>query len=183
MSDNALKTILDRDGVSASIDEHLLEPISLLDDLVDHGANLMVRAFNSSPKDFKATFLLFVHLQHFVMHLDAIGALLRQGCCISANLQVRTLLENFLVAKWILASDTDNKIEHIFVANLRRRREWQSIAIPGSAEANKRVDAANRIKATDEQRAGIANEIAQHLCFKIIFQAGEEGRLLRRELR
>jgi hypothetical protein len=160
MKDHALKPVLDRVGVSKSIDEHLREPISLLDDLVDYGTNLMARAFNSSPKDFKATFLLFVHLQQFIAHLDAAAALISQGSCLSANLQIRTLLENYLVTKWILASDTDNKIEHIFVANMRRRKEWQSIAIPGSAAATKKVDAANRIKATPAQRAEIAKEIA-----------------------
>jgi hypothetical protein len=156
---DSYKPILDREGVEDSM-KQLHEPISLLKDLVDYGTSLIPRAFDSSPKDFKATYLLFVHLQQFVAHLDAAAELLSKGCCLSANLQVRSLLENYMMLTWIFKADTQKKIDHIFVANLRRRREWQSIAVPGSAEAAKHSDAATSLTLTPEQAAGIAAEIA-----------------------
>jgi hypothetical protein len=160
MSDS-FKPILDREGVEATIVEHLHEPISLLKELVDYGTALIPRAFNSSPKDFQATYLLFVQLQQFVAHLDAAQDLLSKGCCLSCSLQVRSLLEGYMMLKWILEAETENKISHLFVSNLRKRRAWQSIAVPGSPEATRHSDAAKNLTVPPETATGIAKEISQ----------------------
>jgi Family of unknown function (DUF5677) len=154
------KPILDREGVGEDIRQHLHEPIGLLQELVDYGTALIPRAFDSSPKDFQATYLIFVQLQQFVANLDAAQELLSKGCCYSASLQVRSLLESYMMLKWILESDTAKKIDHLFVANLRKRRSWQAIAVPGSPEANKHPDEAKKLPKDPKIIAGITKEIA-----------------------
>ena len=161
MSDDALKSMLDRKGTSDFVEKHLKELLTALESLVDYGTNLIARSFVSSPRQFKDSYILFVHLQQFVAHLDSVAELMRKGSCLSANLQLRSILENFLILKWIFDANTDNKIEHIFVANLRRRRAWQAIALPGTPEAIRHSIAAARLKTTPSAISSVAKEIAQ----------------------
>jgi len=157
MSDS-YKPILDREGVGESM-QQLRDPISLLKELADYGSALIPRAFDSSPRDHQATILVGVFLQQVVAHLDGATVLLSKGCGLTATLQLRSLLENSMYLHWILESDTANKIDHIFVANVRRRRHGQAIGVPGSAEATRYAAAAARLKMTPEQAQGVADEV------------------------
>ena len=99
------------------------DAIDLLNELVNYGTNLLVRAFTSSDRDLKAICVLFVQLRQFLMHLDGIAILLAADNCGTADLQLRSLLETAHTIEWVLASDTEAKINYLYVANLRRRRQ------------------------------------------------------------
>ena len=156
--DQAFKPVLDRD---AAIDmaAKFSDAIELLLELVDYGTNLIPRAYGNSGRDLKAICLLFVQLRQFVSHLDGIALLLSNGACGTANLQLRSVLEAAHIIEWILTGDTENKIRYLYVANLRRRRQWDSVAIPGSSAATKHVAAASQLKLSTEQMQEIADEV------------------------
>ena len=67
----------------------------LLTESVDYGTNLVARAFGSSKRDLIAICLLFVQLRQFLMHLDGITILLREGSAGTADLQLRSLALSF----------------------------------------------------------------------------------------
>jgi hypothetical protein len=119
--DEAHKYVLDRDG-SAEMAAHFRESTELLTELIDYGTNLLVRAFTSSKRDLKAVCVLFVQLRQFLTHLDGLATLLTTGNCGTADLQLRSLLEGSHLIEWVLAADSEAKIQHLYVENLRRRR-------------------------------------------------------------
>jgi len=129
--DQAYKPMLDREG-AIEMSGNFGELVELLYEIVDYGSNLGPRAYTSSDRDLKAICLIFVQLRQFVTHLDGISLLLSEGACATSNLQLRSILEIAHTLEWILFSDTPSKIHHLYVANLRRRRNWNRIAIPGS---------------------------------------------------
>jgi hypothetical protein len=62
---------------------------------------------------------------------------------------------------WILKADTEAKINHLWVSNIRRRKQWQSIPIPSTPEAGRRANVASKIPLTAAQLDEIRNEIRQ----------------------
>ena len=145
MSYAPVPNILDREHPSAYIASHYGEAIRFFEDLVNYGTKLITEAFAASLGDTQARYLLLTHLHQHVAHLDAATVLLMQGCCFSAHLQVRSLLENYLFLQWLLKDDTENRTEHILVANVRREIESQSIGIPGSKQAEKHAEIASTL--------------------------------------
>jgi len=113
--DEAYKPILDRE---ASIDmaEKFSDAVELLHELIDYGTSLIPRAYVDSARDLKAICSVFVQLRQFITHLDGISVLLTAGACGTANLQLRSLLETAHTIEWILASDTESKLRHLYVA-------------------------------------------------------------------
>lgn len=134
--DQAYKPILDRDQ-TVQMSENFNDVIELLYELVDYGTNLIPRAFFDSARDLKAICLLFDQLGQFVMHLDGITLLVTSGAARSSNLQLRSLIETAHRIEWILAGDSEAKVQHLYVANLRQRRHAQSVALPGTPEADR----------------------------------------------
>jgi hypothetical protein len=134
----------------------------LLKEVLDYGTMLVPRAFDSGPKDIKAICLLFVQLRQFLVHLDAVGILSAQGASASLELQLRSMLELLFTIEWILKADTQEKVDHLYVANLRSRRRWQAIGITGSPEANDNAKTAARLKAElpPEAEAEFKREVA-----------------------
>src|SRR5450756_2361191 len=63
------KGILDREYANEAA-KHFQESLALISDLLDYGTFLVPRAFVSSPRDLKATCLIFVQLRQFLVHLD-----------------------------------------------------------------------------------------------------------------
>ena len=74
-------------------------------------------------------------LRQFLVHLDGTAVLVTAGNCSTAALQLRSLLETAHTMEWLLRADTDAKVNHLYVANLRQRRHWQSLAVPGTPQA------------------------------------------------
>ena len=137
------------------------EKIDLINQLVDYGTNLLIRAFISSPRDITAICLILVQFRQFLVHLDGVSVLLNSGNCGSVTLQLRTLLELSITIQWMFDSDTIVKAKHLYVANMRQRRRWSSIAISGSPEAVKHADAASKLTLSQEQIEGLTDEVAQ----------------------
>src|SRR5437899_12999466 len=89
--DDAHKHLLDRDGAIAMA-ANFQDAIDLVNELVNYGTNLVVRAFASSNRVLKAISVLFVQLRQFLMHLDGVSVLLGSGNCVTAAFQRRSLL-------------------------------------------------------------------------------------------
>jgi len=140
---------------------HFKDAINLLNELLDYGTNLIPRAYTSSPKDLKAICVIFVQLRQFLEHLDGVATLIASGSPGTANLQLRSLLETSHVMEWLLKNDTEAKVNHLYVANLRQRKHWQSTAIPGTTEAARHATAAAAISLNADQLKEIADEVAR----------------------
>ncbi|HXP45791.1 MAG TPA: DUF5677 domain-containing protein, partial [Terriglobales bacterium] len=158
MNDESHKSVLDR-GFAVEAAKHFKDALGLLNELIDYGTSLIPRAFVSSPRDLKAICVIFVQLRQFIVHLDGVAILGAAGNCSTANLQLRSLLETSHALEWLLTSDTDSKVNHLYVANLRRRRQWDSILIAGTPEATRHADAARRISLSADQAKEIADEV------------------------
>jgi Family of unknown function (DUF5677) len=159
MSDSD-KAVLDREYATQTA-AHFGDALRLINKLIDYGTSLVPLAFTNSPRDLKAICIIFVQLRQFLVHLDGAAILSSAGNCSSATLQRRSLLETALTIEWILASDTDNRVNHLYVANLRRRCQWNRITVPGTPEATRHADAASRLALTPEQQKEISDEIAR----------------------
>jgi Family of unknown function (DUF5677) len=144
-TDNAYKGLLERDA-AAEMAAHFKDAHDLLNELVDYGTNLVVRAFGSSKRDLIAICVLFVQLRQFLMHLDGITILLREGNAGTADLQLRSLLESGHLIEWTLKKNTEAKVQHLYVANLRRRQEWDNSVIKGTPEFTKHYDVTGGLK-------------------------------------
>ncbi len=156
-TDDAHKGLLERDaavGMAAQFkDAH-----NLLDELVNYGTNLIVRAFDSSKRDLAAVCVLFVQLRQFLMHLDGITILLRDGNGGTADLQLRSLLEGGHLIEWTLKKDTEVKVQHLYVANLRRRRHWNNSVVRGTPEFTKHFDVTAGLKITPGDLKDVTEE-------------------------
>ncbi|MFZ2642569.1 MAG: DUF5677 domain-containing protein [Verrucomicrobiia bacterium] len=119
------------------------DALDLLNEIIDYGTHLIPRAYVSSPNDSKAVYLILVLLRQFLVHLDGVAILAAVGNTSSARLQLRSLLELAHKMQWVLASDTDSKLQHFIVAKLRKERQWYLIAEPSSPEARRHTYAAN----------------------------------------
>lgn len=158
--DDSYKPLLNRE-YAANMVLHFSDSTTLLNEVLDYGSFLLPRAYGSSPRDTKALCLIFVELRQFLAHLDGVAALASAGNCNSCTLQLRSLLEVALTMEWILKSDTEAKVNHLWVSNIRRRKHWQSIAIPGTPENVRRAADAARIPLTPAQLAEIQNDVRQ----------------------
>ena len=158
--DDPHKHLLDRDDAIAMA-ANFQDAIDLVNELVNYGTNLVVRAFASSHRDLKAICVLFVQLRQFLTHLDGVSVLLATGNCGTADLQLRSLLEGAHLIEWTLAKDIEAKIQHLYVANLRRRREWDNSVISGTLEFAKHFDVTAGLKIAPEDLKGVKEEAAR----------------------
>jgi hypothetical protein len=156
--DDAHAALLDRDAAT-DMAKHFQDAIDLLKELVNYGTNLVVRAFHSSKRDLIAICVLFVQLRQFLTHLDGISTLIREGNCGTADLQLRSLLEGSHLIEWALNKDTEIKIQHLYVANLRRRREWDNSVIAGTPEFTKHYDVTSELKISAEDLSELKEEV------------------------
>ena len=154
------KAVLDRE-YAVETAKHFKDSLDLLNDLLDYGTNLVPRAFVSSPRDLKAICIVFVQLRQFLVHLDGVATLATAGNCATATLQLRSLLETAHTLEWLLVSDTNAKINYLYVANLRQRRQWNSTLVPGTPEAARHTGAAGRVTFTPDQLKEITDEITR----------------------
>ena len=142
---DSYKPILDREYANR-MTLHFKDAIDLLNEVLDYGSLLLPRAYVSSPRDIKAICLVLVQLRQFLCHLDGLAILASAGNCSTANLQLRSLLEISHTMEWLLKADTEAKVNHLYVANIRKRRQWQTIAISGMPEAIRHTAAGNRLR-------------------------------------
>jgi hypothetical protein len=158
--DDAHKRLLDRDG-AMTMAANFQDAIDLVNELINYGTNLVVRAFASSDRGLKAICVLFVQLRQFLTHLDGISMLLAAGNCGTADLQLRSLLEGAHLMEWTLAKDTEAKIQYLYVGNLRRRREWDKSVISGTPEFAKHFDVTAGLQIAPEDLKEVTAEGAK----------------------
>jgi hypothetical protein len=127
--------ILNREQAVEATRKHFDAQLALLQDLTNYGSSLVVRAFESSPKQLAEIVVCGVLLKQIVAMVDAVEVLLSSGCGHAAHLPARTAFEASIYADWILQGDSELKATRYMVGNYRQEREWTSKAIHGTAEA------------------------------------------------
>lgn len=126
--------ILNREEAQAVVDQHFSQQTALLRDLTNYGSNLIIRAYDSSPKKMAEVVVCGVLLKQVVAMVDAVEVLLSAGCGHASFLPARTAFEASIYIDWIFNSDSERRATRYVVANYRDERLWTSRAIPGTAE-------------------------------------------------
>lgn len=126
--------ILNREEQRAIAKQHLAKQIALLQDLANYGSNLVIRAFDSSPKKMTEVVVCGVLLKQVVSMIDAAEVLLSEGCGHAAFLPARTAFEASVYIDWIFESDSERRATRYIVGNYRDERLWTSRVIPGTLE-------------------------------------------------
>lgn len=127
-------TILNREEAQGHAHEHFSPQLSLLRDLANYGSNLVIRAYESSPKKTEDVVICGVLLKQIVAMLDAVEVLLSAGVAQAACLPARAAFEASLYMDWILLGDSERKANCYIVSNFRDERKWASRAIQGTPE-------------------------------------------------
>jgi hypothetical protein len=126
--------ILNREESQVVAEQHFSGQIELLRDIANYGSNLIVRAFNSSPKNTADVVVCGVLLKQIVAMADAVEVLLGSGCGHAAFLPARTAFEASIYLDWILASDSERRATCYIVGNYRDDRLWAARVIAGTTE-------------------------------------------------
>lgn len=134
MREHPHAAILNREEPRAVSEQYYAKQTELLRDLADYGSNLIVRAFNSSPRKFADVVVCGVLLKQTVAMVDAVEVLLSSGCGHAAFLPARTAFEASIYMDWILASDSERRAKCYIVGNYRDERVWAERVIPGTTE-------------------------------------------------
>lgn len=134
MQETPHPAILNREEVKAVALQHFAKQTELLRDLANYGSNLIVRAFDSSPKKMAEVVVCGVLLKQVIAMVDAAEVLLSAGCGHASFLPARTAFEASIYIDWIFAGDSERRATRYVVANYRDERLWASRVIPGTAE-------------------------------------------------
>lgn len=126
--------ILNRQEAQSVADQHFAKQTALLRDLANYGSNLVIRAFESSPKKMAEVVICGVLLKQIVAMADACEVLLTAGCGHAAFLPARAAFEASIYIDLILSGDSERRATRYVVANYRDERLWASRATPGTAE-------------------------------------------------
>lgn len=126
--------ILNREEPRAVAELHFARQTALLRDLANYGSNLVVRAFDSSPKRMAEVVTCGVLLKQVVAMVDAAEILLSAGCGHAAFLPARTAFEASIYVDWILMADSEHRATRYIVGNYRDERLWAKRTIPGTIE-------------------------------------------------
>lgn len=134
MDDSSHAAILDRDSTLADIHEHFADRIRVQREVVDYGTNLIVRCLHGSKKSLVDTVVLSGLTKQTVEMLDGASVLLESGAAFPALLQVRSMFECGVFARWILSAERRIRAEAYYVAHLRRELQANLAVIPGTTE-------------------------------------------------
>lgn len=119
----------------AVVEKLFREQLGALSDLVQYGADLLMRAMIAAGTSRSQGLVLTVLFRQALVSADAAEVLLRQGAVDAAHLQLRALME----ARWglILAiRDPEKWGKQIYVTSLHEIASWARQAVPGT-EAHK----------------------------------------------
>lgn len=134
MYEHPHSAILNREEPRTVVEEHFTKQVELLRDIANYGSNLVVRAFNSSPKKMADVIVCGVLLKQIVAMADAVEVLLASGCGHASFLPARTAFEASIYLDWLLAGDSERRATRYIVGNYRDERLWAARAIPGTTE-------------------------------------------------
>jgi len=134
MPENPHLDILNREEPRAVAEQYFARQTELMRDLANYGSNLVIRAFNSSPKKMAEIIVCGVLLKQVVAMVDAAEVLFSAGCGHAAFLPVRTAFEASIYIDWILLADSERRATRYLVGNYRDERVWANRAISGTTE-------------------------------------------------
>lgn len=132
----------------AQIDQHFCQQVKLLEELVDYGVQLLMRALESCEDEPAQHMILTVLFRQALVASDAAHILITAGAIDAVHLQLRALME----ARWglILALREPGKWgRHLHVASLHEQRSWTLQSIPGTAEYAANQEARNLVAKYD----------------------------------
>ena len=134
MTDEPHNAILDRSLFRVQIGESFAAQLTLLEQVVNYGTNLIVRCFNSSERKVAEIVALLSFLKHGVTSIDAINLLVREGAILSCFPHIRMLFEIDLYLRWIFQEDYERRGTAYYVWNLRKERYWLRCYLEGTPE-------------------------------------------------
>lgn len=126
--------LFDQEEAKKNVAEHFADQIKLLSDMTEYGANLVLRAFDSSKKELPDIVVCGVLLKQVVSMLAAVQTLVEAGVVHAAFLPARAAFEASIYSDWIMFSDSDRKARCYVVSNLRNERLWALRSIQGTPE-------------------------------------------------
>lgn len=164
MNESAHPAILNREEPEGHAKEHLAPQLQLLADLASYGSNLVIRAFNSSPKKMAEVIACGVLLKQVVAMVDATQVLLASGCGHAAFLPARSAWEASVYLDWILSGNSERRASCYLVGNYRDERVWVARVTPGTPEESAFSQIAKSIGLdVPTKRPNLAAEAATHL--------------------
>lgn len=134
MQEKPLSAILNRDESRGTISEHFQPQINLLRDLANYGSNLVLRAYESSPRGIADAIVCGVLLKQVVAMVDATEVLVSSGITLAAHPPARTGFEASLYVDYILQQETDHRGRCYLVGNYRDERLWATRVTKGTTE-------------------------------------------------
>ncbi len=164
MPESPHPAILNREEPRAVVEEHFSQQTALLRDLANYGSNLVIRAYESSPKKMAEVVVCGVLLKQVVAMVDATEVLLSAGCGHASFLPARTAFEASIYIDWILNADSERRATRYIVANYRDERVWAERAIPGTIEETTFTKIAQALGVDiHADRPTLATDAAAHL--------------------
>lgn len=136
MTEEPHKILLDRNLYSVIIREYFADTLSLLEELVNYGSNLIPRCYQSSEKKLHDIVILLNFLKQAVSLLDSIHILAEKGCTTPCYISLRSLFEIGVYLDWIFKAETEKRGSLYFVWDLRRRLYWALSLKKGTREYN-----------------------------------------------
>ncbi len=137
MQETEYKEILDRSKHAEDVQTHFKDALLLLRNLTNYGTNLIPRAYTSSDRGLAAAITIGVLLKQVVSMLDAVEILVSKGHIHAAHLEARAAYEASIYIDWILKENSEEKVRHYYVSNLRNERLWARRTIDGTEEKSK----------------------------------------------
>jgi hypothetical protein len=134
MKEKPHKRILDRENPREFLDRSFGPQLALMEEIVNYGTNLIIRAMPSGRKELHDLILLSFWLRHFVAMLDSTHCLLAQGAVGGARVCLRAVFEASLALRWALKTDTELRCRYFYVWHLRRQGDHARKFIPHTAE-------------------------------------------------
>lgn len=134
MPTEAHTLLLEREKDAGAAAEHYAAQLNMLEDLVNYGTWLVLRVYNSTPRDLTGLVVCGVLLKQIVTMVDAAHTLAGSGASYAAYGVARSALEASLYLDWMLLRDSEEKARCYVVGNYRADRTWAKRAIRGTRE-------------------------------------------------
>lgn len=116
--------LIGRTEAQQFIQDHYIEYINILKEVIDFKATLIPELFGISSRQVSDIAILLYLGKHGLSMIDGIQILTAEGAIPSSILQLRSLYETQLYLSWILNDETDERAIHFYVWTLRQKRHW-----------------------------------------------------------
>lgn len=136
MREEPNKLLLDRELYQELIQEPFAGKLSLLEELVNYGTNLVPRCFVSSSKKLPDVVITICLLKQAVTILDSIHVLAAKCATTPCFICLRSLLEVDIGLRWILKEETERRAILYFVWELRKQLHLTRSLKKGTPEHN-----------------------------------------------